>query len=767
MSVLEGILDRVVFANEDDGWSVVRLLIEGEREPLTAVGNLLGVRPGESVRLTGTWQNDRTYGQQFRVESWVTMHPATLVGIQRYLGSGLVKGIGKAMAERLVVRFGLKTLDVIERHGERLTEVDGIGPMRSRAIQEAWAQQKEIREVMIFLQAHGVSATYAVKIYKRYGPRSIAVVRENPYQLAEDIFGIGFKTADRIAASLGVAPTSPYRARAGVLHMLSEHADAGHVLCPQDRLVESTAQALAVDAHRIEQAIETLAHEGKIVREADVVDDPAGHAGDELRDQREGDPSGPHRAIAVARTHTGSVPVPRVFLKSLHVAESGAARLLRQLLAAPTRAVAIDLPRAIAWFQSKAGLQLADRQKDAVALAVQRKVVVITGGPGTGKTTLVTAILRILERKGWRILLCAPTGRAARRLFEATGRPALTIHRLLEFSPRTMEFARRQDHPLEADLVVADEVSMVDVVLFYDLLKALPPSCQLVLVGDVDQLPSVGPGAVLADLIRSRAVDVVRLDHIFRQAQRSSIVVNAHRINHGQMPCEQAGDEAGDFFFIERDEPDQILAALEELVARRIPRRFGLDPLNDIQVLTPMHKGELGARQLNERLQQLLNPDRPGIARRGLTYRVGDKVMQTRNNYRLEVFNGDIGRISDLDIDADRVTVDFEGRRVDYESADLDELVLAYACSVHKAQGSEYPAVVMPLHTQHYALLQRNLLYTAVTRGKQLVTLVGSRKALAIAVRNASRQRRMTWLAERLAGAGAARSGEAGGGALD
>ena len=735
MAVLEGILQRVVFSSDESGFCVVRLAVQGEYEPVTAVGNLLGVRPGETLRLTGEWENDRAWGRQFRAISFLPVLPSTRDAIERYLGSGMIKGIGKAMASRLVERFGLATLQTIEQDADRLREVAGIGPSRAESIRRAWTEQKGIRDVMLFLQGHGISANWAARIYKRYGARSIAVVRENPYQLAEDISGIGFLTADRIAAGLGVEPTSPHRARAGILYLLGEHAESGHVFCPSARLVELATQELSIDAPRAEQALEHLVHTGKLVRESDP-----------------GEGAGGTESVGA---HAAG---DRVYLRDLHTDEVEAARLLLRLRVTAARPIAIDVARAVEWIQHRSHLTLAPQQVEALGRVVTAKVLVLTGGPGTGKTTLVLSMLQILEKKGRRVVLCAPTGRAARRLADTTQHPASTIHRLLEFQPRTADFARGPDHPLDADVLVVDEMSMVDLPLFHALLCALPARSQLVLVGDVDQLPSVGPGAVLADLIRSRAVDVVALDHVFRQAQRSQIVVNAHLIHDGQLPL--ASDEGSDaeqhsdFFFVEREEPEQILAALEEMVLRRIPRRFGLDPRDDVQVLTPMHKGLLGAQHLNERLQLLLNPGDGGIARGGAVLRPSDKVMQVRNDYEREVFNGDIGRVLEVDEQQQLVVVGFDGRPVEYQAADLDALVLAYACSIHKAQGSEYPAVVIPLHTQHYALLQRNLLYTAVTRGRKLVVLVGSRKAVALAVRNDRTLRRMTWLAERLASPG-------------
>jgi exodeoxyribonuclease V alpha subunit len=728
-STLEGVFERIVYANEETSWTVVRVAVPGRREPVTAVGNLLGVQPGENARLHGVWVADRRYGEQFRVQSYVTVTPSTLVGIERYLGSGMVRGIGRVMAQRLVRHFGLDTLDIIDRTPERLTEVEGIGPVRSEHIRAAWIEQREIKDVMVFLQSHGVSTTYAIKIYKAYGNRAIAVVTENPYRLAVDIFGIGFLTADRIAASLGIERSSPRRAEAGILHMLGERSDEGHVYCPRRQLIEETGAMLEVDAATVEAALTTLAAEGRVVLERPATD-----------------------ALADAP----------VYLASLYRAEAGLAGCVAALLSSPACPIALEIDRAIAWLERRQGIELSPQQAAAVQAGLWSKMLVITGGPGTGKTTVLNAITQILARKGLKILLAAPTGRAAKRVSEATGREAKTIHRLLEFSPAAMAFARDQQNPLDADLLIVDEVSMVDTVLAYHLLKAVPPQCRLILVGDVDQLPSVGPGSVLRDLIRSEVLPVVSLTEIFRQAAESLIVVNAHRVNRGDMPTGVTEQQPADFYLVERDDPEEALATLKALVADRIPARFGFDPVDDIQVLTPMNRGILGTANLNAELEALLNPGDVGIARGSRAFRVNDKVMQIRNNYNLEVFNGDIGRVAAID-ETDRVMhVRYEGREVRYDYADLDELVLAYACSIHKAQGSEYPAVVIPLHTQHYVLLQRNLLYTALTRAKQLVVVVGMRKALAIAVKNNRIEARFAGLARRLAAASGAAARQGG-----
>lgn len=703
--------------NEENAWSVVKLAVPGRQELVTAVGNLLGVQPGESLRLTGRWSVDKRYGEQFQVDAYVTVKPATLVGIEKYLGSGLVRGVGRVIAARLVKAFGLATLEVIDRQTERLIEVEGIGPVRRRRIAEAWVEQRHIQDVMVFLQSHGVSTTYAVRIYKAYRERAIATVKENPYRLAMDIWGIGFKTADTIAGQLGISKTSPQRAAAGLLHVLQEASDEGHVFLPREQLLESARALLEIDRPILEPALEELA----------------------------------------AEEHVVTAPLPRspgvaVYLTSLHVAEAGAAGLLRRLLGVPASPIAIDVDKAVGWFEAKQRLTLAEEQREAIRTAITGKVLVITGGPGTGKTTLVNGVIRILEPKGRRLVLAAPTGRAAKRLTETTGHEAKTLHRLLEFDPRLRAFKRNRENPLEADVVIVDEASMLDAVLAYDLLKAVPPRCQLVLVGDVDQLPSVGPGSVLQELIGSGEVPVVRLRHIFRQAEQSQIVVNAHRVNEGRLPVPAPAGAKSDFFFIERAEPEDVLATLKKVVQERIPQRFGLDPLDGVQVLTPMHRGLLGAASLNSEFQALLNPAGPAVVRGSRLFRAGDKVMQVRNNYDLDVFNGDIGRVEQVDPAERSLDVRFDGRTVTYDYGVLDELVLAYACSIHKAQGSEYPCVVIPVHTQHYVMLQRNLLYTGITRGKRLVVLVGTRRALAIAVKNATLAERWTMLGHRLRG---------------
>ena len=612
----------------------------------------------------------------------------------------------------LVRAFGEQVFDIIEQEPDRLLELEGIGPKRKARVTAAWAAQKVVREIMVFLQSHGVGTARAARIYKTYGDRAVERIQENPYRLALDIHGIGFKTADAIAQRPGIPRDALMRARAGVRHVLREIAGDGHCAAYRENLVESAATLFAIPAPIVEQAIDA----------------------------------------ELARENLVAEPIqerPALFLTPLHRAERGIAEHINRLVGVPAWGH-IDTAKAIPWVEQKTGPRLSESQRKAVARAVNGKVTVITGGPGVGKTTVVNSILRIVRAKGVKVLLCAPTGRAAKRLSESTTTQAKTIHRLLEFDPQIMGFKRNQDAPLDGELVVVDEASMVDTVLMNQLLRAMPGHCAVLLVGDVDQLPSVGPGAVLADLIGSGAVPTVRLTEIFRQAAASKIIVNAHRINQGQMP-ERSGKTESDFYFISADTPEDIHDKLLQVVAERIPQRFGLDPIHDVQVLTPMNRGGLGARSLNVALQQRLNPSaEPRVTRFGWTYAPGDKVIQTVNNYDKDVFNGDIGRVARIDEEAGLVIIDYEGRRVEYETGELDEVSLAYATSVHKSQGSEYPAVVIPLAMQHYMLLERNLLYTAVTRGKTLVVVIGQSKALAMAVKRLGSVKRLTHLQHRL-----------------
>ncbi len=703
--VVEGTIERITFQAEDTGYTVARLQV-GEEELLTVVGVMVGVQVGEGVRLEGEWSAHPQYGRQFKFSQYTPLYPSTVEGIRRYLGSGLIKGVGPVTAQRIVDHFGVETLEVIERHPERLLEVPGTGPKRVEIIVQGWQAQRQIKDVMIFLQSHGVGTAYAVKIYKTYGDQAIAAVRANPYCLEQDIWGIGFLSADRIARNLGIQPEAPERLRAGLRYVLNQASDEGHVFLPREELLQAAGQELEIGQELLAQGLVGLAAEQGVVLDGE-----------------------------------------RVYLPPLHQAEVGIAAALQRLLQAPLRQSHDQIEAAIAGLEAKLGIQYEAQQREGLRVAAQSKVMVLTGGPGTGKTTITRGIIALLEQQGQQVLLCSPTGRAAKKLAEATGKPARTIHRLLGFKP-PKGFEHHQDNPLRAQALIADEVSMVDVPLMHSLLKALPTAARLVLVGDVDQLPSVGPGKVLRELIASGVVPVVRLTHIFRQAQQSQIVTNAHLINQGEFPSLN-NREARDFFFIEEEEPERVASLIQELCAERLPRRYNLDPIEDIQVLAPMYRGETGASNLNQVLQQRLNPKGESWKRGGTEYRVGDKVMQVRNNYEKGVFNGDVGRLRAVDAENQLVRVLFE-EEVEYEFSELDELVLAYAVSVHKSQGSEYRAVVLPLTTQHYLMLQRNLLYTAITRARELVVMVGTKRALGIAVRNARTTERHTALADRL-----------------
>ncbi len=719
MPVIQGLLERISYHNEENDFVVAKLREKDRKELTTIVGNLSGINPGESLRLTGKWVHNKRFGEQFQVESFEVTIPVTIHGIQKYLASGLIKGIGPIMSERIVEKFGLHTLEVIEKAPERLSEVEGIGPKRISMIRKAWEEQKEIKEIMIFLQGHGVSAAYSAKIYKQYGNKSIEIVRENPYRLAHDIYGTGFITADKIAQNLGIDRNSLIRAKAGLIYVLNQLTEEGHVYYPETQLIHKAKEILDVDEEIVILAVRELSREKELFLE-DL------------------DPDGNLRAA---------------FLPPIYVAEKGVAERLTNLKESPSNIRPIHPEKAIEWVQHKLNIELAQRQEEAVLLAATSKVLIITGGPGTGKTTIITAILRIFQQLKLRVLLAAPTGRAAKRMNEATGWEAKTIHRLLEYSPREGGFKKDEDNPLEADVVIIDETSMVDTLLMYHLLKAIPSHAHLILVGDVDQLPSVGPGNVLKDIIRSERLTVVRLTEIFRQAQESMIVVNAHKVNQGQFPVLKEIDkpEKTDFQFIQEEDPEKILQNILDLCSERIPGQFKFHPLREIQVLAPMHKGIIGVANLNIELQKRLNPGQSGITHGARNFRLGDKVMQIINNYDKDVFNGDIGWISKIDPEQREVAIDFNGRLVPYDYSDLDEVVLAYAVSVHKSQGSEYPVVILPVVTQHYLLLQRNLIYTGITRAKKLVILIGTKKALAIAIRNNQPQRRYTLLSERLA----------------
>lgn len=719
---LQGQIERITYANEENGYTVAKLKVYGQRDLVTIVGNLMAPIPGEIIKMRGEWANHPRYGEQFKIVQYQSMVPASVYGIQKYLGSGLIKGIGPVMAKRIVKKFGKETLDIIEADIHRLAEVDGIGKKRIGMIKRAWDDQKEIREVMLFLQSHGVSSGYATKIFKHYGNLSIRVVRQNPYRLATDIFGIGFVTADSIAEKLGFPKDSELRVEAGILYVLNQLSDEGHVFYPYEPLIEKCIEILQVDRETIVKAFSGIALDKKII----------------IEDLNEGDFLQNNKAV---------------YLAKFHVSENSIAARMKALSHAPKSFRDIDTDSAIGWVQNRLAIQLAEKQVEAVKCAAESKAMVITGGPGTGKTTIINAILKIFSELRLKILLAAPTGRAAKRMSETTGREAKTIHRMLEYSIQKGGFQKDDEHPLDCDLLIVDEASMIDTILMHHLLKAVPPRATFILVGDVNQLPSVGAGNVLKDIIDSESIPVVKLNEIFRQARESLIIVNAHKINQGQLPdLKPAASKLEDFYFIEQEDPEEALKIILHLTKERIPDRFGLDPVNDIQVLTPMHKGIVGAGNLNATLQNALNPTEDELMRGNRNFRLNDKVMQIKNNYDKEVFNGDIGRITRIDSENQEVLISFEGYQVPYDFTDLDEIVLAYAVSVHKSQGSEYPAVIIPVFTQHFILLQRNLIYTAVTRGRKLVVLVGTKRALAIAVGNDKTERRYTNLRYRLAG---------------
>lgn len=682
MEHITGTIERVTFHNPENGFVVLRAVVQGQRGLVAVVGRTPRAVAGEFFEADGVWKQDAEHGLQFQAEELRTTPPQTPEGIEKYLGSGLVKGIGPHYARRIVQVFGPRTLQVIDESPAFLGEVKGIGPRRIQRIRESWRQQRAVRDIMVFLQSHGIGTARALRIYKTYGEHAVDKVREDPYRLATDIWGIGFRTADELARRLGLDAQSVQRARAALRYVLQEASGEGHVALPEAAARERAAELTGIAADVLTAAAAELVAQGELVREAAIT------------------------------------PEPWLYLRPLYHAEAGTAQRLRALLTGEHPLAGLPVNGAVEAVERKMGLSLAPSQRDAIAQALAQKVLVLTGGPGTGKSTIVRGILEIFNAHGIRCGLAAPTGRAARRLGEASGREAKTIHRLLEFDAGGPK--RGHGRPLELDLLVVDEASMMDVVLANQLLRALPGEACLLLVGDVDQLPSVGPGTVLGDIIASRAVPVVRLTEIFRQARQSGIVRAAHAVHAGELPESATAQQPGDFYFLEADAPAVIIERIVTLLRDRIPARFRLDPLADVQVLTSMNRFELGARNLNAKLQEILNPPQEGpeVARFGWTFRIGDKVLQTANNYQKEVFNGDIGRVRKIDEEEQEMHVEFDGRTVRYEFDELDEIALAYALTVHKSQGAEYSAVIVPLHTQQYRLLQRNLLYTAVTRGK-------------------------------------------------
>ncbi|MDB5097220.1 MAG: exodeoxyribonuclease subunit alpha [Cyanobacteria bacterium RYN_339] len=699
-ATLHGVVERITYHSPENGYTVAKLAVPGQEELITAVGHFGQLKPGEAVALTGSWGSHPKHGDQFKVDEYRLERPASLVGLEKYLGSGLIKGVGPKSARRLVAHFGLEILDVIENHPERLHEVAGVGRHRIEMIATAWKEQKRIQDVMIFLQTHGVSTTYAVKIYKTYGDAAIEVVSKDPYRLATDIWGIGFKTADEIAQNLGMAPDAPSRLRAGLLHVLGEATDQGHMFLPREALVATAGELLGAP---VEAALDEL-----VVSKAVVAEPPA------------------------------------IYLPAMLAAEQGAAARLLKLLARPA-----EVPDDIeARLDALEDVTLSPEQRQAVLAAMRHRVFILTGGPGTGKTTTVKTIVRLLAAYDFKVLLASPTGRAAKRLAEVTGQEARTLHRLLEFKPDLMAFTRDGDRPLEADVILVDEASMLDTLLAHALLKAVPPLGHLVLVGDTNQLPSVGPGNVLGDLLNSGVVPQVELTQVFRQAESSLIVTNAHRIRRGELPelVVPTGDRRTDCYFLEADSPEAAIQLIVNVVGKSLPKRFGLSPIEEIQVLCPMNRGVVGAGNLNKVLQAALNPG----ADTG-KFRLGDKVIQLRNNYDKQVFNGDMGIVVKIDAEEQLLVVKTLETEIEYDFSELDELGLAYAISVHKSQGSEFPAVVLPIMNQHYPMLQRNLLYTGLTRARQVVVLVGTKQAIRTALRNAEVGKRFTGLKQRLA----------------
>ena len=716
MEQICGHIERLTFYNSENGYTVAQLKQNGKADLVCIVGTMPGIQPGETVRCFGHWKNHLVHGRQFEIDHFRVEAPADVAGIQKYLGSGLIKGIGPKYSGKIVERFGVDTLAIIESNPEKLLEIPGLGAKRIEKIKACWIDQRSIRDVMVFLQGYGVSPVFAQKIFKTYRDKSISTVKEKPYSLARDIFGIGFKTADTLAQKMGIARDSPQRLDAGIEYVLSELSGDGHVCYPVDEFLEEAEKILEVSKQQIEERLSFLKEEGRLELK-EIID------------------KGKKRAF--------------VWLKSLFNAEMGIARELLRLKRGKSKLRPIDAERAIQWVQEKLAIQLAANQQKAVISAITGKLLIITGGPGTGKSTITNAILTITLKLTDKICLAAPTGRAAKRMSEITHQKASTIHSLLEFDFKTMGFKRNRENPLEADLIVVDEASMIDTYLMYSLLKAIPDHARVVFVGDIHQLPSVGPGNVLKDMISSLSLPVTTLNEIFRQAAGSHIITNAHRINKGIFPQIYNGQDS-DFFFMECQENQEVLETIIKLVSQRLPNRYGFNPASEIQVLAPMKKGMIGTENLNQSLQQILNPKDSAIFRAGFKFQTGDKVMQIRNDYKREVFNGDIGFIQEIDPDEQQVIVRFEERDVIYDYSDLDELILAYAISVHKFQGSECPCIVMPVHTSHFMLLHRNLLYTGITRGKKMVVLVGTKKALAIAVKKDDVMKRHTSLHQNL-----------------
>jgi len=708
MEELFGYIDSVIFSEPENGFAVARVKEPKKSELTCIVGIMPSLQPGETIRCRGKWKLHPHHGKQFEVDSFELSAPSDLEGIQKFLESGLIKGIGTVYAQRIVAYFRENTFEVIDLSPDRLLEVEGIGKKRVEKIKSSWSDQKSIREVMVFLRGHGVSASLAQKIFKAYGEKSIERVMSNPFQMAKEIFGIGFKSADKIALGLKIEKHSPLRLESGIEHVLWEMSNEGDVCVPKEELVHKATANLEVEPPLIEKQISEMIASQAIIEEEGFV-----------------------------------------WIRPLYLSEVGIARELSRLFSAPLRLRAVHLEKALVWVQEKLRLRLAPEQRDAVVLSLKEKILIITGGPGTGKSTITKAILAITEKLSAKLLLTAPTGKAAKRMSEITGKKAYTIHSLLEIDPKTATFKRNRESPLECDLLIVDEVSMIDSLLMNHLLKAIPSGARLILIGDIDQLPSVGAGNVLKDLIFSERIPSITLKHIFRQGKGSHIAQAARCINQGLFPS-LSSTFSSDFVFLSEEEPERILSEILDLISNHLPKKFSLDPLEQIQVLSPMKRGELGIENLNTLLQERLNPIGPSLLRMGRAFRVGDKVMQIRNNYEKGVFNGDVGRIFAIDVAEQTLIVAFDERQIPYDFSEMDELILAYAVSVHKYQGSEAPCIIIPIHTAHFKMLYRNLLYTAITRGKRLVVLVGSKRALAIAIKNDEMKTRHTGLQKRL-----------------
>jgi len=722
---LTGQIERITYSDAESGYAVLRIAVKGYPDLVTAVGTIASPAVGEVLSMKGLWTDHPKFGSQFKIVEYRSFAPSSIQGIEKYLGSGLIKGIGPSIAEKIVSLFGAEAFKILDTKPEKLLEIEGIGDKKAAAIHEAWLEQREMRGVMLFLQSYGIGTGYALRVFRHYGSASVQVLQENPYRLAVDIFGIGFVTADKIAFSMGFSKESPLRIRAGVLHVINELTRDGHVFVPIEELTASASEILSVSPELVEKGIE----DGRLNQEL----------------------------IIEWYTDIEGKDDCAVYLPPFHYAEVHSAKNLCRILSSPFNGQYAAPDVVIPWVQQELGISFAGQQTEALKTALSSQVMVITGGPGTGKTTLIKAIIKIRSARGFRIMLAAPTGRAAKRMTEATGHEAKTIHRMLEYTGSSMaggDFMKNETNTLDCDLLVVDEASMIDQILFHHLLKAIPKDASVVFVGDVDQLPSVGPGNVLKDIIDSGVCPVVHLKEIFRQGEESMIVVNAHKINSGEMPCfddKSNGTSPCDFYFIEQNDPDKALEIIKELVTLRIPQKFGFDPVKDIQVLTPMHRGSVGTTRLNSELREVLNIQHGSkVQRMGRIVQEGDKVMQIRNNYEKDVYNGDIGTVLRIDGEESKVIVEMDSGRVSYDFSELDELIHAYAVSIHKSQGSEYPAVVIPIMTQHYMMLQRNLLYTGITRGKKLVVLVGTKKAVAIAVKNDKTRKRYTRLAGRL-----------------